>query len=104
MHARGNEPPALHIRAPCKPGTDDLAVEVGDENELTGLFTLPELLHRPRRLVRNDGALDADPALEVGVALGAANLDHPARSACPRSGPVEGVRGNREVPPATRIV
>src|SRR4029453_14149881 len=26
---------------------------------------------------------------------------HPARSACPRSGPVEGVWGNREVPPAS---
>ena len=36
-------------------------------------------------------------ARESGAALVAA---HPARSACPRSGPVEGVWGNREVPPA----
>jgi hypothetical protein len=83
MHARGNEPAALHIRAPSKPSADDLAVEVGDENELSGLFTLPELLHRPRRLVRNDGALDADPALEIRVGLGCADLDHPDRLSFP---------------------
>jgi hypothetical protein len=28
----------------------------------------------------------------------------PARSACPRSGSVEGVRGNREVPPGNRLI
>src|SRR2546426_6933692 len=31
---------------------------------------------------------------------GSANFFGPTRSVCPRSGPVEGVWGNREVPPA----
>ena len=35
---------------------------------------------------------------------GSANFFGPARSACPRSGPVEGVWGTREVPPATTAV
>ena len=33
--------------------------------------------------------------------VGAPEHPAPARSACPRSGPVEGVWGNREVPPGT---
>ena len=41
-----------------------------------------------------------------GPLIHAASIGTPsveaARSACPRSGPVEGVWGNREVPPATR--
>ena len=34
-----------------------------------------------------------------GLCVTPAPVREPARSACPRSGPVEGVRGNREVPP-----
>jgi hypothetical protein len=38
------------------------------------------------------------------VELVAMSRRRPARSARPRSGPVQGVRGNREVPPATQNV
>jgi hypothetical protein len=103
VHTWGDESSALDVGATRKACPDDLSVELGHQQQLVGLVALAELLDRPRRLVREHGPLDADPTLEISVVLCPANLDHPTRSVWPRSGPGEGVRGNRKVPPAIQI-
>ncbi len=77
MHTRRDETALGIVRAPAEPGADDLAVELRDENRSIGHQSRAELLDRPRRLVRQDGALDPDPAFEVRVRLGAPDLNHP---------------------------
>ena len=77
MNTRRDEASTLHVRAPGQPCAYNLPVEHSNDHELVRLLTLAELLHGPRGLIRQHGALDADPAFEVRVALGAPNLDHP---------------------------
>jgi hypothetical protein len=103
MHAGSDEATLWIVRATAQSCADDFAVQLSHEGRAIGWKTRLEILHGPRGLVRENGALDPNPLGEVRVRFCAPDLDHPSRSACPRSGPVEGVRGNREIPPATRI-
>src|SRR4029453_14676121 len=79
MHTRRDIAALGIVRAAAETGADDLSVELRDEPRPVGSQPRPEFLDRPGGLVREDRSLDANPALEVGVALGAPDVDHPER-------------------------
>jgi hypothetical protein len=77
MHPRRDIAALGIVRTAPETGADDVSIELGDEDCPVGSQPRPELLDRPGGLVREHSALDANPALELRVALGAPNLDHP---------------------------